>query len=60
MRHRLLIHNNPANEWADYLGEDEEAVTSTWLEWNRRGEEEERGGGEGGCGGTSPASEIEL
>lgn len=37
MRHRLLIHNNPANEWADYRGEDEEAVISTWLEWNRRG-----------------------
>lgn len=36
VRHRLLIHNNPANEWADYWGEDEEAVISTWLEWNRR------------------------
>lgn len=44
-RHRLLIHNNPANEWADYRGEDEEAVISTWLEWNRLG------GGERGKGG---------
>lgn len=42
MRRRLLIHNNPANEWADYRGEDEEAVISTWLEWNRLG----GGGGE--------------
>ena len=39
VRHRLLIHNNPANEWADYWGEDEQAVISTWLEWNRRGGE---------------------
>lgn len=63
MRRRLLIHNNPANEWADYRGEDEEAVISTWLEWNRLGgggRGVERGGDAGGCGGTSPASEIEL
>lgn len=63
VRRRLLIHNNPANEWADYRGEDEEAVISTWLEWNRLGgggRGVERGGDAGGCGGTSPASEIEL
>lgn len=50
-RHRLLIHNNPANEWADYRGEDEEAVISTWLEWNRLGGGEEGGLGGGGVGG---------
>lgn len=34
--HRLLIHNNPANEWADCSEEEEEVVISTWLERNRR------------------------
>lgn len=55
MRRTLLIHNNPANEWADYRGEDEEAVISTWLEWNRLG-----GGEWGGVGGTRVAVAVQV